>query len=328
MRQVIVVLSPRHDLYHSGYLLSAAVRAGARIRIEPGVHPLVPWVEADGRICAVDLWDSSLLYHESSLAKCDTYFKRSYVRTDVPAAYRNKVRPFGLNYSCRTLGSLLQVLSVYGRRWTMPDTWKNYLLSAPPEAYEVLPTDACDAVVLFQTRVWPLEETDPEHNSEDINAYRVQMVRELKRAFGNRFVGGLVPNPEGLSYPDLVTNMPTRRREYAAWSRRPAIGIYTRGIHGSNAFKVAEYLAASKCIVGQSLLHELPQALGECHSVRETVEETVAECDALLSNPSRLGSMRRASWQYYQSQLHYHRRLALLLAGNISKIDATAAGSH
>jgi hypothetical protein len=139
------------------------------------------------------------------------------------------------------------------------------------------------------------------------------MVGELKRAFGKRFIGGLIPNREASAYPDLLTSMPTRRRQYAACSRTPAIGIYTRGVHGSNAFKVAEYLAGSKCIVGESLAHELPQPLGECHSVRETVEETVAECDALLSNPARLQSIRRASWEFYQSQLRYDRRLAVLL---------------
>jgi hypothetical protein len=275
----------------------------------------VPLVETGQRSYAVDLQDSSGAYDQSSLAACDIYFKRGYVRADVPAAYREKVRPFGLNYSCRTLRSLVKVLSLYGRRRMAPRRWKDYVLSPPPEAFEVPPAEAYEAKVLFQTRIWPLEERNAEHNPEEINGFRIEMLRELRRACGKRFVGGLIPTEEAGAYPELITHMPSRRRDYAAWSRPPAIGVYTRGVLGSNAFKVAEYLAGSKCIVGQSLAHELPQPLGECHSARETVEATVAECDALLSNPARLESARRASWNYYQSQLRFDRRMALLLGG-------------
>ena len=270
-------------------------------------------MEIDQRSYAVDLHDSSRVFDEQSLAQCEVYLKRGYVRADVPPRYRDKTFPFGLNYRCRTLRSLLNLLGLYGRHAVRPVCWKDYSLHPTPESFEMPPTEACDARVLFQTRLWAPDELPPTDTPEGINGFRVRMVGELKRAFGKRFVGGLMPTREASAYPDLVTSMPFRRRQYAAFSRTPAIGIYTLGLHGSNAFKVAEYLAGSKCIVGQGLAHEVPQPLGECHSVRETVEETVAECDALLSNPARLQSIRRASWHYYQSQVRYDKKIDALM---------------
>ena len=314
MKLLEVLLNPRHDLSNSGFFLSAAVSAGARIRIDAAVDPLVPQFEAEGKRCAVDLFDSSRRYDKKALAHCDLYFKRGYIRADVPGGYQEKVFPFGLNYICRTRGSLVKVLSAFGRCLRMPGNSKNYLAAGMPGTFEFPAAEAYEAKVLFQTRIWPLEQLGEMDAPEQINSYRIGMLKELKRTFGNRFVGGLMPTVEAASYPELITKMPTFRWQYAAWSRPAAIGIYTRGLHNSNAFKVAEYLASSKCIVGERLYQDLTQPLGECHSVRETIEDTIAECETLLSNPKKLENIRRASWNYYQSQVRYDLRLDLLFS--------------
>jgi hypothetical protein len=235
------------------------------------------------------------------------------VRADIPHEYRTKVLPFGLNYACRTPLSVLTAFNVFAPRFRLPCSWKNYLLSPSPRTFEVSPCQLTRPSILFQTRLWSRSELAPSDSPEEINGTRVKLVRELKRAFGPRFRGGLVPSKEASYYPDLITSVATRRWQYAASSRDATIGIYTRGLHGSNAFKLAEYLAGAKCIVGESLAHDLPLALEECHRRCETIEGIVAECDVLLSNDARLQDLRRASSHYYHSYLRYDRRLRLLL---------------
>ena len=312
-KPITISLNPHQDLYHTGYLLSAVISAGGRILIDPGVDPEVPRIEYEHRTYAVDLRDSSKAYHRATLEACDIYFKRSYVPADAPATAHPKILPFGLNYACRTLPCLAQVVARYGMSLSGANVWKSFLLSPRPQAFESSSSEQRKAKVLFQTRIWPPGEDGAGSEAEEINTFRIRMVQELRRAFGHRFAGGLFPTPEASAFPELITNMPIRRRQYAAWSRHLAIGVYTRGIHGSNGFKLAEYLASSKCIVGHALAHTLPQPLGACHLVRESVDEVVAECDGLLSNPTRLYQRRLASWHYYQTQVRYDRRLAMLL---------------
>jgi hypothetical protein len=313
MKSLKIVLNPQQNLVHGGFLISAALSAGAEIRFDPNVHPWVPRLEVNHRRYAVDLLDSSRVYDEMSLEHCDVYFKRGYLAADVPASHRQRVLPFGLNYACRTRLSLAKVIGLFGWRWSEGSNLRGYFLSATPEAFELPPTAAYEAKVLFQTRIWPIDEFGPLDDPHEINGYRINLCRELKKAFGKRLVGGLVPTREAQSYPDLITSVPTLPWQFAPLARKPVIGIYTRGIHGSNAFKLPEYLASSKCIVGQGLFQELPQPLGECHSVCETIAETIAECDALLSNPRRMGDIRRASWQYYRCQVRYDHRIHLLV---------------
>jgi hypothetical protein len=149
-----------------------------------------------------------------------------------------------------------------------------------------------------------------------MNGFRVELVRHLRKQFGSRYLGGIIRNAALQSRPDidpsLLSNIPTRRSAYASASRGPSIGVYTRGVHGSNAYKLPEYLASSKCIVGESLAHLLPESLSGIHSVAESVEQVVSECDSLLTDVKRLNEVRRASWDYYQRNIRYERRIALI----------------
>jgi hypothetical protein len=43
--------------------------------------------------------------------------------------------------------------------------------------------------------------------------------------------------------------------------RRGLGGVYSRGLHDSLAFKLAAYLAASKCLVAQGIVHAVPLPL-------------------------------------------------------------------
>jgi hypothetical protein len=101
------------------------------------------------------------------------------------------------------------------------------------------------------------------------------------------------------------------------------IGVYCRGLHGSHGFKLAEYLASSKAVVGEPLENELPyDIMGGPYTTVRSAEECVSACDTLLSRPQRLNDIRRASWRYYSDYVRYDRRLTLLAN------EGTAAGAR
>jgi hypothetical protein len=59
-------------------------------------------------LLAIDLRDQSDHVAHEALGKCDVYLKRSLFRPDLarlPTQLARKVRPFGLNFPCRTGGS-------------------------------------------------------------------------------------------------------------------------------------------------------------------------------------------------------------------------------
>ncbi len=320
--RLAVILNPRHNIYHSGYLISAAAALGAQFRVDPAVCPLAPVFEANGVTLAVDCYDSPSVYHEPTLARCDFYFKRSYLAAATPPHVPvEKIRPWGLNYSCRTARALAAVLRLYVRRDFRPDNAKSFLQSPAPADFEAPPDRTPDLRIIFSTRLWPRDQLGPNDDPAAINGFRLELVRRLRQAFGKRFLGGIIPTPEAYEVcpelkasPDLEVKIPHRRTAYARSSRGPAIGVYTRGLHGSNGFKLAEYLASSKCIAGESLAHQLPEPLGDCHRVHDDVEGIVAECDRMLTHPQQLRDVQHASWSYYQRNIRYDRRIDAMFA--------------
>jgi hypothetical protein len=323
--RLVVSLSPRHNVYHSGYLISAACAAGGAFRVDPRVSPLVPVLEANGMSAAVDLFDSPREYHLPSLERCALYLKRSYAAECVPAGFAHKVVPFGLNYSCRTAAALWAVFSLFARRSLAPDNVRSFVRSPKPAEFEAPPSAPRDLRILFHTRVWPASQVGPDDDAAGLNAFRIDLVRRLRESFGSRFTGGVIRSPEadaifaklGAS-PELFVNTPHQRVAYARFSRGPAVAIYSRGLHGSNAFKAAEYLASSKCIVGESLAYGLPEPLEESHIVRENVDDIVSECDRLLTDTKRLDEIRALSWNYYKKNICYTGLIGRLpLAGGI-----------
>jgi hypothetical protein len=317
--RLIVSLSPDHNVYHSGYLISAACWYGSAFRVDPDVSPLVPVLRANGMSVAVDLFDSPKTYHLPSLETCDLYLKRSYAPQFIPEGFSPKVSPFGLNYSCRTAAALWAAFSQAAGRSLRPQNVWSFLRSPKPDDFELPPSCPADGRILFHTRVWPESQVGPDDDATSINAFRVNLVHRLRESFGARFVGGVIRSPEATSIlseldasPDLFVNTPHQRTAYAKFSRGPAVAIYTQGLHRSNAFKAAEYLASSKCVIGESLAFRLPEPLGDSHVVRDSVEDIVSECDRVLTHPKQLDELRHLSWNYYQRNIRYDRLIGRL----------------
>jgi hypothetical protein len=274
-------------------------------------------------LIGIDLRDQSDVFTHDVLDRCDVYFKRDCFSPDLealPEEVRHKVHPFGLNYACASASSRRKCVSAFAAMWLSAGlrsprqftstvsrdlrALRAYVLSPDYDAFEQSPDVELEPLVLFQTRVWPPQATT-EHLQE-VNEQRAALVRTLRRELGQRFLGGLVPTEFARKhYSDVLTDLPSRRRWYPRVAKRGLIGIYTRGLHHSLAFKLPEYLAAAKCIVSQPLRNELPTPLVKGRNYLEfgSHGECVEHCERLLRDRALASGMRRTNYEYYESEV-------------------------
>lgn len=339
---ILCYISPQQDLYHASNIYTGLCeleeQGAARVKfvVPQGAEEIyasdsltvclsVRGPKTDRRdLLAIDLRDRSDLVTDRLLERSDIYLKRSYYEPDLlhlSSELKQKVIPFGLNYACRTRQSTRRILSVIARHMAIdlfhsPKRVVNqlnprrsilyqYLTTALASDFEQEPESDLEPTILFQTRIYEPEEIYPDDPCE-VNEERVALVRALREAFGAKFIGGLVPTAYAKErYPDAVSDQPTRQSQYVALSKRSMIAIYTRGLCHSLAFKLPEYLAASKCIVSRELRNQLPQPLveGQHYLEFDTPEECVERCRNLLAQPELARHLRREAWRYYQQEV-------------------------
>lgn len=260
--------------------------------------------EGARRTVAIDLADDVEVLDPGLLGTADVYFKRSFSPTLAPS----KIRPFGLNNPAIRPRTALAVISARlrtGRNLHELAVDARQLFALPsPRAFEHRPTEPAQPLVLFQTRLWEPSAEDQQRGK--INDERAALVRALRSSFGARFLGGAIPTPfVRTNYPDVATSLPFSMRAYPSLLKRPLIAVYSRGLLDSLAFKMSEYLAASRCIVGHAPSSVLPEPLepGRNYLPFETPDQCVAQCEELLSRPAMAAEMRRSNWDYYRTQV-------------------------
>ena len=333
--QVIFHISPDQDLYHASHILTGlcdlssagrlkvtfAPRADGLSRLPGGV--LCPFTlrsletDAISRL-VIDLSDHSDWLSGELLEWCDLYLKRSYYPPDIARlapAGREKVGPFGLNYACRSremtvkaLGAVARALwgagsANRGRKDLLVERLRGIyqFWCAPPwRSFEHSSGARKRAIVVYQTRLWDPAEAGSD--AEELNRQRAELVRALRKALRDRFIGGVVPTAFARAhFGDVVTASPTRFSNYIAFSKAIQIGVNTRGLYQSTPFKLPEYLASAKCIVSDPIRNELPQPLEpDLHYLEfRSADECLAHCERLLSNPDLASALSRQAWEYY-----------------------------
>jgi hypothetical protein len=275
------------------------------------LHMTVRDAAGEKRNLLIDVADDQSAPDAELLHDIDLYFKRSFEPAKLsvlsPDMIR-KVQPFGLNNPVIRSSTALRVLGTRartGRNFAELSTDARQLFATPPPAaFEVPPETTAEPLVLFQTRLWSPATTDP--GREEVNEERAALIRALRSHFGARFIGGAVPSDfVRASFPDVISSMPSSMRAWPRLLRRPLIAVYSRGLRNSLAFKMSEYLAASRCIVGHAPQSELPHPLGPgTHFLPfRTRDECIAQCEHLLARPAGALAMRHANWRYYQAHV-------------------------
>lgn len=290
----------------------------------PGTHL---WLEVEDvetgqvrRVC-FDYSDKSNVFDVNRLKLCDMYLKRSYYQPDVDKLQpelRNRVVPLGLIYACRSshdrapiqraLGYYFahklmarQPLGSVQSLYTTLGYLKRYFQSPVVSGFEASPDQDAIPTVLYQTRLF-----DQTSDETGVNEWRVSIIRALREALGDRFVGGLIPTDFAKEhYPDLLSTHGTERKSFVAMIKRSLIAVYTRGVHHSIAWKFGEYLAAAKCVVAEPPRNKLPVALeqGKHYLPFTSPEECVEACARLLENPQLASEMRVNNYNYYRAEV-------------------------
>ncbi|MFN2588994.1 MAG: glycosyltransferase [Actinomycetota bacterium] len=311
----------------------------------PFSSPNVITATVAGRPVAYDMLDG---YHniprdelEGLLSSVDVCFKRSFSPAENDSlAHGDRIRAFGLSYpvTCRA--------AVF-RRMRAADPPRRRLVRAfkaaagrsphpHVKAFEGGPVVRDDPVVVFMTRVYDpagepgedpgvllRENAGPER--QEINEMRAGCVRRLREAFGRSFVGGLAPTAFAAArYPDcLLDRAEVSRSRFLRTLKAADVGVATMGLHRSNQWKLAEYLAASKAVVSERLRYEVPGFTPpENYLSFDTPGECVERVADLLDDPDRRLAMMRANQEHYEGYVRPDRAVRRTIVTTLDGVTA------
>jgi hypothetical protein len=302
----------------------------------------VPWIEVTDRqaghtrrVC-FDLRDGPQLT-SARADQADVVFKRTLTPETAAWSGAGPVLPYGLNYPCRSghEGQLLRYrraeLTAIGydlrhrrsklsaSRLALPVTMSVRLARATrhPEVaqrsiprlvsqFEVGPDQPAEAKVVFQTRAWPEHVEGVADHRTAANLARAEVIRSLRRRLGRHFVGGFVATDYSRRhFGDCLSDQPSDPLSYLRLTQRAAVVVSTGGLGVSIPFKLPEYLAASRAVVGEACRPELPAPLvpGTHWDTFTDPEGCADACQRLLDDPERISARRHAAWAYYVDQV-------------------------
>ena len=272
--------------------------------------------EYRGKKLFYDVWDG---YQdpedmELGLDYCDYYFKRSFSQEknrELFPNYAEKIHPLGFNYYVTHPGNPIReprwkaaLRPLQGRaaeRYFVPKVFERdgeAPCGEPPK-------------ILFLARLWGREdwlEGDPANDErEKISRDRIEIIRTLRREYGDSFIGGINDCPLSRELaPDLIVPRElTERRRYLRVMHGNDICIGTTGLHGSIGWKTGEYVAAAKAIVHEEPRYSVTGDFREGVNFLSfrTARECVEAVARLVESPELLQSMKRANATYYRQYL-------------------------
>ena len=320
-----------HALHHAGAF-------GLRVeKLHPGDPQRLPYnmLEAilpDGRRLIYDMNDGyrnllpqgepAAALYDPLLSRCDLLFKRSFSAAEnASLCAPEKIRRTPPNFLVTRRGNpahrpvpcdprreqikkIIRLLP--GSQYYNGHVLEQKLFDTP----HVSPTPK----ILFMARLWDPDGDYPGQLTEDmraeradVNRTRADCIRRLRKEFGDRFYGGVSPSPfAARDFSDVVLDTPAlaRKNAYLAFMKQFDIQIATMGLHGSTGWKFAEYLAASKAVVSETLRYESAGGLREgVHYLRfDDADGCVRQVAALLDERTR-ETMMQANHTYAEQRL-------------------------
>lgn len=279
-------------------------------------------------------WEPDAKPLSEFLQEVDFYFKRSFSpERNQALEYGSRIYPLGLYYQVITQHPIFDRVQGYsrmglGRRIKRRLTGYYHRVSV--EQFEDVPRpSSTQGKVVFLTRAW-----NPDGNKREgpdrwgyrfeerkaLNAMRAGCIRQLRAAFGERFIGGFEASPVSQEFfPDCVAaDWMTKKSSFMALVKQADACVTTMGLHESTGSKMAEYVIASKAIAAERLRFQASGDFGPGRNYLEfeTPEECVERVNELLDDPERAYQMRVHNYQYYLQYLRPDRLVlnSLLLA--------------
>lgn len=292
-----------------------------------------------------DLHDDQAIDREAA-NRVDYYFKRSPPPQASTPPGKARILPLGLNYAIYPDGiDWLELRRIiHGDR--SPKAIARamakshpYLASRLPFIPTVTNMAAPPALeqqpqVLFMARTWdPAQLTDlSREEAEDrqlINETRAKCIRLLRQEFGHRFRGGFQHSEYTRKhFGNLLVddNRRSGKRQYIASLQHYPICISTTGLHQSNGWKLAEYVAFSKAIIAETLHSEVPGNFSPNNNYLAfaTPEQCVDQAVRLFTDKPLRQSMMLNNQRYYSEYLRpdmmVKRTLDIALAGKATPV--------
>ncbi len=265
---------------------------------------------------AVDLQDWREMFSHRSLRTSQVVFKRMLVGPEAAAvehAYGVQVLPAGITHAgdadrwaregavrrARVFGKVESAVNAPGR---LADLRRRGHAEPGKSGARALP-DLPEDYVFFQVAFHRWAGHD---EAERLNRERAGVIRALRAALGERFVGGMTfsgPVPAG--FEGCESTLPTDQPTYLDLVRRAAVVVATNGFGGSPPWKLAEYLQLGACVVAERPVAQLPEPLrdGEHALLFSTADEAVAGCARLLDDPGPRAGLGASARAYYEAQV-------------------------
>ena len=263
--------------------------------------------EYGGKKLVYDLMDGYQNIDEISrlLKECDYYFKRSYSSEQNKMILcqdeLHKMYPLGMNY----------MVTCEGNPYAYEKTLKRRILSLrgdKADSYFTCDKFECPIIykekeflITFFTRLWQEDEF------EKINLTRIQIIKELKKQYGEKFLGGIRDSKIARQLaPDLIVSKRyTERSRYLNRLKKTDICVGTTGLYDSIGWKTAEYVALGKAIVCEPLKYAVPGEFSVERNYLEfsTSEECIGAIQKLIMNPNFVYQMKLNNLLYYYQYL-------------------------
>ena len=275
-------------------------------------------------IIGFDLQDWDYMFSHHSLKHCKIIFKRAFNQDMVDIIQKKyngvEIRPFGFTYNTdfkdisffrmSKISKLLNVIFyafigqkylfryIY-RQYSKMGTFKNKNDGSIIQLRKKVPEHN---YIFFQ-----VEYHNYSNHSESImlNDYRSEVIRTLKKEFGNNFIGGIWSKGNlDKTYYDCQSEY-LDKTTYFSLINNATIVISTNGFGDSIPWKLAEYLKLGKCIVSQKLKHKLPHPLvDDLHfKTFHDIDQCIEICRNLLNNSNKTRELGDNARVYYDKYI-------------------------
>lgn len=292
---------------------------------------------------ATDLYDASNSFSLYALQNCDYVFKRNFEKKYIeklPVEYQHKVYPLGLTFGVHSkykkswykfyFGLIFSNLLIEAKfdRFFLKRIqksiqkqlahWKFINTSRTINSFDSFEESTKD-IILFQTRCFLREDNQ---DLKEIHEDRYEIIKLLKKEFPQNFKGGFITSKiVNEKYNDAITNLKVDPESYLKLVKEAKIGIYTRGIQRSPAWKMAEYLSQGKVVIAEKLDTYLPNKLVDHKHLLffDEIDEIPNLCREVLEDEVLADTLQKNARNYYEEHINPSKNIKRIIKFMLEK---------
>ena len=293
---------------------------------------------------AIDTHDDPTKFSFYALEKSEFLFKRNFnkkIIQKLPEKYKNKIRPLGLTFPCKSnfrhstvklyIGVFINISLMYLKfdrflffrfKLIFKDIKKNYSFDLNNRLISYFNNknnsfENTKSQVLFQTRCF---EDDSDSDTKNIHIQRNDIINELKNNIGDKFKGGFIKSSySNKHFKNNISNINSDNKNYLEEVKRSQIVIYSRGLLESPAWKMAEYLSQGKAIISEKLTTQLSSEIKDKKHLIffSDIKDCGFIAKKLIKNKKLIYQLSKNARKYYDKNVNpsknMHRIINLMI---------------